>query len=76
MGKVHMELAGYKIFKKGSIKGSIFFGMAHLPPLLGKILCWLGIHDFRVVNVTFGFGTDGVEKDECRRCGVTRIRKA
>jgi hypothetical protein len=50
--------------------------MVQLPPLLGRILCWLGFHDFRVVNVTFGFGTDGVEKDECRRCGVTRTRKA
>jgi len=50
--------------------------MVKLPPLLGRFLCWLGFHDFRVVNVTFGFGTDGVEKDECRRCGITRIRKA
>jgi hypothetical protein len=50
--------------------------MVKLPPLLGRFLCWLGFHDFRVVNVTFGFGSDGVEKDECRRCGVIRIRKA
>ena len=28
--------------------------------MIGKILCWLGFHDYRVVNVTFGFGTDGV----------------
>ncbi len=50
--------------------------MVKLPPLLGRILCWLGFHDFRVVNVTFQFGTEGVEKDVCRRCGVTRTRKA
>ena len=50
--------------------------MAQLSPMLGRILCWFGFHDFRVVNVTYGFGTDGVETDECRRCGVTRTRKA
>lgn len=49
--------------------------MAHLPPLLGRVLCWFGFHDFRVLNVTFGFGTDGVEKGVCRRCGVVRTRK-
>ena len=38
--------------------------MVKLPPLLDRILCWLGFHDFRVVSKTPGFGTDGVEKDE------------
>ena len=52
------------------------YGMEKLPPLLGRILCWLGFHDFRVVNVTFEFGTDALEKDECRRCGATRTRIA
>ena len=47
--------------------------MVKLPLLLGRILCWLGFHDFRVVNVTFEFGTDALETDECRRCGVTRV---
>lgn len=50
--------------------------MVKLPPLLGRILCWLGFHDYRVVDVTFEFGTDAVEKDECRRCGFTRTRIA
>ena len=50
--------------------------MIKLPPLLGQILYWLGFHDYRVVNVTFEFGTDAVEKDECRRCGVTKTRIA
>lgn len=49
--------------------------MVKLPPLLGRFLCWLGFHDFRIVSKTFGFGTEGVEKDECRRCGVTVTRK-
>ena len=42
--------------------------------LLGRLLCWLGFHDFRVVDVTFEFGTSGVERDRCQRCGVTRTR--
>ena len=50
--------------------------MIKLPPLVGRFLCWLGFHDFRVVDVTFEFGTDAIEKDECRRCGGTRTRIA
>jgi hypothetical protein len=50
--------------------------MVKLPPLIGRILCWLGIHDFRVDSVTYEFGTDAVEKDVCRRCGITAIHKA
>lgn len=50
--------------------------MIKLPPLLGRLLCWLGFHDYRVVDVTYEFGTDAVEKDECRRCGAVRTRIA
>ncbi len=43
--------------------------------LLGRLLCWLGIHDFRVVDVTLGFGDAGnVEKVQCDRCGITVLR--
>jgi hypothetical protein len=47
-----------------------------LPPWLGRLLCWLGFHDYRVVDVTFEFGSDPVEKDQCRRCGAIRTRIA
>ena len=47
-----------------------------LPRWFGRILCWLGFHDFRVISTTFGFGTQGVERDECRRCGIRVTRKA
>jgi hypothetical protein len=50
--------------------------MVKLPPLIGRVLCWLEFHDYRVINVTFQFGTGGVEKDVCRRCGATRTRIA
>ncbi|WP_423909982.1 hypothetical protein [Candidatus Spongiihabitans sp.] len=50
--------------------------MQDLPPLLGKLLCWLGFHDFQVISKTFGFGDGGgVEKVECKRCGVIMTRK-
>ncbi|MFV2031956.1 MAG: hypothetical protein ACC663_05620 [Gammaproteobacteria bacterium] len=48
--------------------------MPRLPPLLAKLLCRLGFHDFRVISITFEFGTRGVEKVECKRCGVTMAR--
>ena len=47
-----------------------------LPPLLGRLLCWLGFHDYRVVDVTFEFASDPVEKDQCQRCGAIRTRIA
>ncbi len=38
--------------------------------LFHRLLCFLGFHDFRVVEVIMGFGPSGaVEKVECRRCG-------
>lgn len=49
--------------------------MSRLLSLLGRLLCWLGFHDYRVIDKTFGFGAGGgVEKVECRRCGVTITR--
>ena len=50
--------------------------MLKLPTPLGRLLCWLGFHDYRVVNVTYEFGADAVETDECRRCGAVRTRLA
>ncbi len=48
--------------------------MPKLPPLLARLLCWLGFHDFRVISVTIGFGPGGqVEKVQCRRCGRIAI---
>jgi hypothetical protein len=48
-----------------------------VPSILGRLLCKLGIHDFRMINRTFGFGTGGgIETVECLRCGITIIRQA
>jgi hypothetical protein len=46
------------------------------PPWLGRLLCRLGFHDYRVIDVIFEFGSDPVEKDQCRRCGAIRTRIA
>ncbi len=48
---------------------------ATLSEILGRLLCGLGFHDFRVVNVSFGFGPSGnIEQVECRRCGRCTTR--
>ena len=42
---------------------------------LEKLCCWLGFHDFRVIDVSFGFGASGsIERVECRRCGYVTTR--
>jgi hypothetical protein len=43
---------------------------------LNGLLCWIGLHDYEVIEATFGFGDSGsVEKDQCRRCGKVRTRQ-
>lgn len=42
---------------------------------IGRLLCRLGIHDYRLIEVVGSFGASGqVEKVECRRCGCTTTR--
>ncbi|MEE8530498.1 MAG: hypothetical protein V3S35_07035 [Nitrosomonadaceae bacterium] len=51
--------------------------MSKISSLLGHFLCWIGFHNFRVINKTLGFGAAGsVEKVRCRRCGMTMTREA
>ena len=50
--------------------------MARTSELLGKLLCWLGFHDFQLVSKSFEFRVgEAVEKVECRRCGCTATRQ-
>ena len=58
--------------------------MNQLPPtyrnrirlLVGRMLCWTGLHDNRVISVTGSFGAGGsVEKRECRRCQEVTVRR-
>jgi hypothetical protein len=47
-----------------------------VPTWLGRLLCRLGVHDYRLVECTLGFGAGGrVETVECRRCGYTTTRQ-
>ena len=46
-----------------------------LPKILGRFLCLLGIHDFRIVEVTYGFAPgSNVQRLQCKRCGQTATR--
>ena len=46
-----------------------------LKPWIGQLLCWIGIHDLRVIEVIAGFGVGGqVQRVECRRCGRIMTR--
>jgi len=43
---------------------------------IGLLLCWLGIHRYRIINSTFGFGPGGtVETVQCKICRIKKIRK-
>jgi hypothetical protein len=49
--------------------------MSNLRLAYQNLLCWFGFHDFRVIEKTFQFGAgSGIEKVECRNCGVVTTR--
>jgi len=40
------------------------------------LLCWLGVHRYKVVDTTFGFGAGGsAQKIKCKICGIQKIRR-
>lgn len=42
-----------------------------------QLLCFLGIHDFEIVEVSFTFGDSGnIEKLKCKRCNLVVTRQA
>ena len=43
---------------------------------LGKLLCWLGIHRYKIIDVSFGFGRGGsVKTVQCKICGIKITKK-
>ena len=43
---------------------------------LALLLCWFGIHRYKVIDITFGFAAgDSVRTIKCKICGVETIRK-
>ena len=40
------------------------------------LLCWLGIHRYKVIDTVFGFGAGGsTQKIKCKICGIQKIRR-
>ena len=43
---------------------------------LDLLLCWLGIHRYKVIDISFGFAAgDTVKIIECKICGIKKIKK-
>ena len=43
---------------------------------LALLLCWLGIHRYKVIDISFGFAAgDIVKVIECKIYGIKKIRK-
>ena len=43
---------------------------------LGLLLCWFGIHRYKVVDISFGFAAgDSVRTIECKICGIEKIKR-
>ena len=60
-----------------SIERTCVATMSSLLTILGRLLCLLGLHKFRVVDVTLGFGpSGGVAKFECKRCHHSTTRRS
>jgi len=40
------------------------------------LVCWLGIHRYKIIGGTFGFGVSGTTKKmECKICGFQKIKR-
>ena len=40
------------------------------------LLCWLGIHRYKIIDISFGFAAgDSVRTIKCKICGEEKIRK-
>ena len=43
---------------------------------LPLLLCWLNIHRYKVIDVSFGFGQAGsVKTVQCKICGIKKTKK-
>ena len=40
---------------------------------LGLLLCWIGIHRYKIIDVSFSFGAGGsVKTVECKICKIKK----
>ena len=43
---------------------------------LGLLLCWIGIHRYKVIDISFGFGPAGsVKTVQCKICRIKKTKK-
>ena len=43
---------------------------------LGLLLCWIGVHRYKIIDISFGFGPSGtIKRIQCKICGIKKIRK-
>jgi hypothetical protein len=43
---------------------------------IGRLLCLIGVHDYRIIEAVEAFGPAGnVQKVQCRRCGYVTTRR-
>ena len=43
---------------------------------LGLLLCWIGIHRYKVIDISCGFGPAGsVKTVQCKICSIKKTRK-
>ena len=43
---------------------------------LGLLLCWIGIHRYKVIDISFGFGPAGsVKTVQCKICRIKKVKK-
>ena len=39
------------------------------------LVCWLGIHRYKIIDVTYGFGKSGsIQKLKCKICGIQKTK--
>ena len=40
------------------------------------LLCWIGIHRYKIIDISFGFGQGGsVKTVQCKICGIKTTKK-
>ena len=43
---------------------------------LSLLLCWLGVHRYKIIDISFGFAAgDTVKTIKCKICGIMKIEK-
>ena len=66
---------GYTVRDRARSRRGVHAMIESLLEIPGRILCFLGFHDFKMIDASFSFGPGGsVSRVECRRCGYVTTR--